>query len=92
VYTGDGWTGHPVVRDHVRLCYALPGCRDNPALGAAHSRFTAEHRSRFLAALRFADRERLVAQRIAYDKGRRPHSSLGHRAPLTFLASLSADG
>jgi hypothetical protein len=71
----------------------LAGANERPgASTGSHSRFTAEHRSRFLVALTFADRERLVAQQIAYDKGRRPHSSLGHRAPLTFLASLSAEG
>jgi putative transposase len=92
VYTGYGWTGQLVVRDHVRLSYALHGCRDNPEMKAFHSRCKAENRSLFLDAMTFADLERLVAQRIAYYNGRRRHSSLGNQAPLTFLASLSAEG
>ncbi len=51
VYTGYGWTRQLVVRDHVRLSYALHGCRDNPEMEAFHSRFKAENRSLFLDAL-----------------------------------------
>lgn len=91
VYTGYGWTGQLVVRDHVRLSYALRGCRDNPEMEAFHSRFKSENRSLFLDALTFADLERLVDQRITYYNGRRRHSSLGNQAPLTFLASFSPE-
>ena len=92
VYTGYGWTGQLLLRDGVRLSYALEGCRDNPAMESFHSRFKAENRSLFLDALTLADLERTVAQRIAHYNGRRRHSSLGNQAPLSFLASSTPQG
>jgi len=92
VYTGYGWTGQLLVRDHVRLSYALQGCRDNPEMEAFHSRFKSENRSLFLDAPSLADLRRLVAQRITYYNGRRRHSSLGNRAPLVYLSGLLPQG
>ena len=92
VYTGYGWTGQLLLRDAVRISYALEGCRDNPAMESFHSRFKTENRSLFLDALTLADLEHIVAQRIAYYNGRRRHSSLGNHAPLRFLASYSPEG
>ena len=92
VYTGYGWTGQLLLRDAVRLSYALEGCRDNPEMESFHSRFKTENRSLFLDALTLADLERVVAQRMAYYNGRRRHSSLGNQAPLSFLASFSPEG
>lgn len=92
VYTGYGWTGQLLVQDHARLSYALEGCRDNPEMEAFHSRFKTENRSLFLDAPSLADLRRVVAARIAYYNGRRRHSSLGNRAPLTYLASLTPEG
>lgn len=92
VYTGYGWTAQLLLRDQVRLSYALRRCRDNPEMEAFHSRFKTENRSLFLDALTFADLEHVVAQRIRYYNGRRRHSSVGNQAPLTFLASLSLEG
>jgi transposase InsO family protein len=92
VYTGYGWTGQLLVRDHVRLSYALRGCRDNPEMESFHSRFKSENRSLFLDALTLADLQRLVAQRLSYYNGRRRHSSLGNRSPLSYLSGLLPDG
>ena len=92
VYTGYAWTGQLLLRDGVRLSYALNGCRDNPEMESFHSRFKTENRSLFLDALTLADLERVVAQRMAYYNGRRRHSSLGNQAPLRFLASYSPEG
>ena len=92
VYTGYGWTGQLLVRDHVRLSYALRGCRDNPEMESFHSRFKSENRSLFLDAPTPADLRRLVAQRVSYYTGRRRHSSLGNRAPLLYLSGLLPQG
>jgi hypothetical protein len=92
VYTGYGWTGQLLVRDHVHLSYALRGCRDNPEMESFHSRFKSENRSLFLDAPSLADLRCLVGQRIAYYNGRRRHSSLGNRAPLVYLAGLLPQG
>lgn len=88
VYTGYGWTGQLLVRDHVRLSYALRGCRDNPEMESFHSRFKSENRSLFLDAPSLADLRRLVGQRLTYYNGRRRHSSLGNQPPLTYLSGL----
>ena len=92
VYTGYGWTGQLLLRDGVRLSYALEGCRDNPEMESFHSRCKAENRSLFLDALTQADLEHVVTQRIVHYNGRRRHSSLGNQAPLRFLASFSPNG
>jgi hypothetical protein len=59
-------TGQLVVRDYVRLSYALCGCRDNPEMETFRNRLKSENRSLFLDALTFAGLERLVGQRITY--------------------------
>ncbi len=89
---GYGWTGQLLVRDHVRLSYALHGCRDNPEMESFHGRFKSENRSLFLDAPTLTDLRRLVAQRITYDTGRRRHSSLGNQAPLGYLSGLHPQG
>jgi putative transposase len=88
VYTGYGWTGHLVLRDHVRLSYALDGCRDNTEMESFHSRFKTENRSLLLDASSLAELERIVGERIDYHNRRRRHSALGNRAPFVYLASL----
>ena len=92
VYTGYGWTGRLVLKDHVRLSYALDGCRDNTEMESFHSRFKTENRSLLLDATSFAELERVVGQRIDYYNRRRRHSALGNQAPLVYLASLKARG
>ena len=92
VYTGYGWTGQLLLRDKVRLSYALNGCRDNPEMESFHSRFKTENRSLFLDASTLADLRRIVAQRMAYYNRRRRHSSLGNQAPLIYLGSLTPKG
>jgi putative transposase len=92
VYTGYGWTGELLVRDHVRLSYALDGCRDNPEMESFNSRFKNENRSLLLDATSLADLVRVVGQRIRYYNGRRRHSALGNQAPLAWLASQKPGG
>jgi putative transposase len=90
VYTGYGWTGRLVLRDHVRLSYALEGCRDNTEMESFHSRFKMENRSLLLDASSLADLERVVGERIDYYNRRRRHSALGNQAPLVYLAGLKS--
>jgi len=80
------------LRDHVRLSYALDGCRDNTEMESFHSRFKTENRSLLFDAASFAELERVVGQRIDYYNRRRRHSALGNQAPLVYLASLKARG
>lgn len=88
VFTSYAWTGQLVLRDRVRLSYALDGCRDNTEMEAFHSRFKSENRSLLVEAASFAELERVVGQRIRYYNHRRRHSALGNLAPLAYLASL----
>ena len=92
VFTGYAWTGQLLLRDQVRLSYALRGCRDNPEMESFHSRFKSENRSLLLDALTLADLERVVAQRLTYYNGRRRHSSLQNQPPLHYLRGLGQLG
>lgn len=88
VYTGYGWLRELLVRDQVKVSFALNGCRDNTAMESFHSRFKTENRSLLLDAQTPADLTAVVNQRMRYYNGRRRHSALGNQAPLAFLASL----
>jgi len=92
VFTSYAWTGQLLLRDQVRLSYALLGCRDNPEMESFHSRFKSENRSLFLDAPTLADLERLVAQRLTYYNGRRRHSSWRNQPPLAYLRGLAQPG
>ena len=88
VYTGYGWLQEVLVRDQVKVSFALNGCRDNPEMESFHSRFKGENRSLLLDAQTFADLAHVVNQRMRYYNSRRRHSALGNQAPLAYLASL----
>ncbi len=92
VFTGYAWTGQLLLRDRVRLSFALRGCRDNPEMESFHSRFKSENRSLLLDAQLFADLDRVVAQRLTYYNGRRRHSSLQNQPPLRYLRGLGQLG
>ena len=92
VYTSYDWTNQLLLRDKVRISYALNGCRDNPEMESFHSRFKSENRSLFLDASSLADLRRIVKQRISYYNSRRRHSSLGNGIPLQYLSGLLPEG
>lgn len=87
VFTGYAWTGRLLLRDRVRLSYALEGCKDNPEMEAFHSRFKNENRSLLLDARSLADLRCVVRQRLWYYNHRRRHSSLEDQAPMRALRS-----
>lgn len=91
MFTGYAWTGQLLLRDHVRLSYALRGCRDNPEMESFHSRFKSENRSLLLDALTPADLQRVVAQRLTYYNGRRRHSALQNQSPLRYLRGVTPE-
>jgi hypothetical protein len=88
VYTGYGWTGRLLLREGVRLSYALHGARDNPEMEAFFSRFKEENQSLFLDAQTLPELCAVVGDRMAYYNGHRRHSSIGYVAPLTYLERL----
>jgi transposase InsO family protein len=50
VFTGYRWTAQLLLKDHVRVSYALNGARDNPEMESFNSRFKTENRSLLLDA------------------------------------------
>lgn len=86
VFTGYGWTGQLLLRDHVRmLSFALRGAKDNPEMESFNSRFKNENRSLIEGAETFDELMRVVAQQMAYYNRGRRHSALGNQAPMAFL-------
>ena len=70
------------------MAYALNGARDNPEMEGFNSRFKTENRSLFLDARTLHELEAVVAERMAYYNRERRHSSIGYRAPASYLATL----
>jgi len=88
VFTGYGWTARLLLKDHARVSYALNGARDNPEMEGFNSRFKTENRSLFLDARTLDELKAVVAERMVYHNRERRHSSIGYRAPATFVATL----
>ena len=89
VFTGYGWTARLLLKDHVRVSYALNGARDNPEMEGFNSRFKTENRSLFSDAQTLDQLRAVVAERMAYYNRERRHSSIGYQAPVSFIATLS---
>lgn len=88
VFTGYGWTGQLLLRDGVRLSYALHGPRDNPEMEAFFSRFKQENRSLLLDARTVGELRDVVAERMSYYNTCRRHSQTDYLAPETYLKRL----
>lgn len=85
VYTGYAWTGQLLLKDQVRLSYALDGAKDNPEMESFNGRFKTENQSLFLEAQTLSQLQNIVADRINYYNAHRRHSSLGYLSPLAFI-------
>lgn len=88
VFTSYAWTARLLLKDQVRVSYALGGAQDNTEMEAFNSRFKTENRSLLLDAQTLNRLKALVAERIAYYNNVRRHSSIGYRAPSQFIATL----
>jgi len=88
VYTSYAWTGQLLLRDEVRLSYALEGARDNPEMESFNSRFKNENRSLLLEAETVEELRRVVRERMKYYNQRRRHSALGNQAPMAYVRPL----
>ena len=95
VFTGYGWTGQLLLKDRVRVSYALNGARDtilaqgNPEMESFISRFKTENKSLLLDAQTLADLQLVVEERMGYHNGEQRHSTIGYRAPAAYVATLS---
>jgi len=88
VFTSYGWTSRLLLRDHVRVSYALNGARDNPQMESFIGRFKTENRSLLLDARMLEELQAVVAERMDYYNNRRRHSTIGYQAPVMYIASL----
>ena len=84
------WTGQLLLKDGVRLSYALRGFKDNPEMESFFSRFKEEGRSLFFDARSLTELATLVDSRMAYYNTDRRHSSIGYVAPLTHIERVHA--
>jgi transposase InsO family protein len=88
VFTGYEWTGQLLLRDGIRISYALRGAKDNPEMEAFNSRFKNENRSLLLESGSFERLREVVRERMKYYNRRRRHSALGNQAPWTYAKHL----
>jgi len=88
VFTSYGWTSRLLLRDRVRVSYALYGARDNPQMESFIGRFKTENRSLLLDAQTLDELQAVVAERMNYHNNRRRHSTIGYQAPIMYIASL----
>ena len=82
VYTGHVWTGQLLLKDKVRLSYALDGAKDNTEMESFNSRFKQEGNSLFLDAGDIEELNVVVSRQMEYYNTRRRHSSLGYVPPI----------
>lgn len=85
VYTGYGWTAQLLLKDELRLSYALRGAKDNPEMESFNGRFKTEGHSLFLEAQSTDDLITVVDERMEHYNTERRHSSIGYMPPLEYI-------
>jgi len=88
VYTGYGWTSQLLLKDELRLSYALGGAKDNPEMESFNGRFKTEGHSLFLEAQSLDELIAIVDDRMRYYNTERRHSSIGYVPPLTYIERM----
>jgi len=91
VYTGYEWTSQLLLKDKLRLSYALRGAKDNPEMESFNGRFKTEGHSLFLEAQTIDDLIVVVDNRMCYYNTERRHSSIGYVPPLTYIERVRSD-
>ena len=93
VYTGYEWTSQLLLKDKVRLSYALRGARQpqvahNPAMESFNGRFKGENHSLLLEAQDLDELVEVVERRMTYYNTERRHSSIGYLPPATYVERI----
>jgi transposase InsO family protein len=91
VFTSYDWTGQLLLKDSVRVSYALGGARDNPQMESFTGRFKEENHSLFLDAQSLAELKAVVDERMRYYNSQRRHSTIDYQSPLTYINSVRPD-
>ena len=84
------WTWRLLLKDGLRLSYALRGARDNPEMESFNGRFKTEGYSLFLEARNLAELTAIVERRMAYYNTQRRHSSIHYLPPSTYIQRVRA--
>ncbi len=92
VYTGHMWTGQLLLKEKVRLSYALEGAKDNTEMESFNGRFKQEGNSLFLDAGDMEELRLVISRQMKYYNTKRRHSSLGYVSPMSYIRSMSSDG
>jgi putative transposase len=92
VFTSHRWVRQLLLRDGVRISYALHGAKDNPAMESFNSRFKNENGALFADAESLDELLALVRERMRHYNRRRRHSALGNVAPMDYVRSLTRKG
>lgn len=85
VFTGYAWCNQLMIKDEVRLSYAINGAKDNPEMESFNGRFKNENRSLILDAQTFEELEDILTKQIDYYNKVRRHSSLDYISPQEFI-------
>ncbi len=91
VFTSYDWTGQLLLKDSVRVSYALGGAKDNPEMESFTGRFKEENHSLFLDAQSLAELAAVVDERMRYYNSQRRHSAIDYQSPLTYIKSGRPD-
>jgi len=91
VYTGYEWTSQLLLKDRLRLSYALRGARDNPAMESFNGRFKEENHSLFLDAQSLDELVEVVDRRMTYYNTERRHSTIDYLPPVTYIERVRLD-
>jgi transposase InsO family protein len=91
VYTSYEWTSQLLLKDRLRLSYALRGAKDNPEMESFNGRFKGENNSLFLEAQNLDELVEVVDQRMTYYNTERRHSSIDYLPPVTYTARVRSD-
>lgn len=91
VYTGYEWTSQLLLKDRLRVSYALRGAKDNPEMESFNGHFKPEGHSLFLDAQSIDDLITVVDDRMCYYNTERRHSSIGYVPPLTYIERTRSD-
>lgn len=88
VYTGYEWTSQLLLKDGLRVSYALRGAKDNPEMESFNGRFKTEGHSLFVETRTLDELIAVVDGRMCYYNTERRHSSIGYVPPLTYIERM----
>jgi transposase InsO family protein len=88
VFTSYDWTGQLLLKDGVRVSYALGGAKDNPQMESFTGRFKEENHSLFLDAHSLAELAAVVDERMRYYNMERRHSATDYQSPVSYFTHV----